>query len=522
MKIKSPFLFVFFLFLALISPAWGDAIQLLDGRFLDDVTLNEAEGGVTIVFKNGEVFIPEKMVREVYKLEPTGAYKPKNEQERERLEKGFVPFEGRWIGRTLRESILAKRKEEALKRMEEAKAHQLWRNRYKAESAHFRFEYTVTPEVFENLKNLFEAFYAEFTRKMGVKLSLQGGKLLVCLYSDREKFHQVSGAPYGALGYFKFVDPVELNIFYERRDPRQTIDVLFHETNHYLTFLIDPKFRYPDWINESLAEYYGASQWDPEKKKMTVGHVQEGRLVVLQDAMIGEEWMGLEEMIRTENFSALHYAWGWSFAHFLIHTPKYSKRFLKFYPALAKDRQLKRRLWAFNMKEVPVDDQIEALKKYLGVKDLKDLEKEWHEYIKTKLELKTHRGFGEAGKWAMRNGMPIKAEKFFKTAIEKGTTDPTTFHQYAMLIQGQENRNKEAIPILEQAIQCDPLNAEYYFDLGRIYEKLGGDENKEKGIRLVKLALEIDPDNPDIAMDIEIEKKMEDEEEEEKKDSSRF
>ena len=36
-------------------------------------------------------------------------------------------------------------------------------------------------------------------------------------------------------------------------------------------------------LNESLAEYYGASSWDPKAKKMTIGGLQEGRLAVIQD-----------------------------------------------------------------------------------------------------------------------------------------------------------------------------------------------------------------------------------------------
>src|SRR5688500_12493908 len=113
---------------------------------------------------------------------------------------------------------------------------------------------------------------------------------------------------------------------------------MLHETNHYLTYLIDPDFRYPLWINESLAEYYGASRWDPASKKMTVGLLQEGRLAAIQDDILAGKWQGLEALFRLEQdaFTADHYAWGWSFVHFLLENEKYASKFKTFYVALAR------------------------------------------------------------------------------------------------------------------------------------------------------------------------------------------
>ena len=114
--------------------------------------------------------------------------------------------------------------------------------------------------------DLFETYFKIFAKEWGVKRG-RLGKLKVCFYHDEDYFRQVSGAGYGVLGYFRFVDPIELNVYNIRNDKQETLSVIFHEVNHYLVYLIDPKFDYSPWVNEGLAEYYGSSKWDPVKTK---------------------------------------------------------------------------------------------------------------------------------------------------------------------------------------------------------------------------------------------------------------
>jgi hypothetical protein len=68
---------------------------------------------------------------------------------------------------------------------------------------------------------------------------------------------------------------------------------MFHESNHYLQSLVDPAFWIPHFPGESLAEYYGASSWDPVKKKLTVGLIQEERLCEIQSDIDAGEGMDL-------------------------------------------------------------------------------------------------------------------------------------------------------------------------------------------------------------------------------------
>ena len=104
--------------------------------------------------------------------------------------------------------------------------------------------------------------------------------------------------PEGVLGYFAPYAH-DLNFFYDRQRTSLTVDVMFHEGNHMLTHMIDEHVWYPAWINEGMAEYYGASEWDPVQKKMTVGGIQSGRLAALWATVEeSEKWQGLEDLIK--------------------------------------------------------------------------------------------------------------------------------------------------------------------------------------------------------------------------------
>src|SRR5262249_28742414 len=189
-------------------------------------------------------------------------------------------------------------------------------------------------------RDLMESYFTEFQKKWKTQQP-KDGRLLVCFYGDEDSFHQVGGAPRGVLGYFKYVRPLELDIYYDRTDPAQSEEVMFHEANHYLQKLLNVDFSMPHFPGESLAEYYGASKWDDKTKKLTVGLVQEGRLAEVQTDVAAGNMLSLEKMLSTDQMYE-HYTWGWSFVYFLMNKDKYSPKFLKFVATLANGKDVKR------------------------------------------------------------------------------------------------------------------------------------------------------------------------------------
>ncbi len=468
-----------------------DSLQLKDGRVLIGQKMTRSSGGILVHFKNGDVLIRSELIRECTAADALVEAKW-TAKEQKKIDRGLVLYEGRWIPTKRRKSLIEAQRQSSIAKIVEVKKHLKWVNRYKHKTKNFQFEFTIDPEIMKGYMELMEAYYKNFTKAWGIKRPSKLPRLRVLFYHDEDYFHQVSAAPAGVIGYYRFVAPRELNFYFDRLDPDMTRDVMFHEANHYLTNLIDLRFNYPAWVNESLAEYYGASEWDPKKKTMTTGRLQEGRLAVIQDAIKTEDWLGLEEMINIKRFASVHYAWGWSFVHFLMQHSKYQKRFKKFYIGLARDSSIKRIPWFRDMKQVAPAEQIKALKRYLGVKDLGKLEQEWRDYVKG-LDAVSHRGYYTAGRIALSQGMPIKAQRLFQTAIKMGSKNPMTFYGYGRALS-QKGKHSEAIAQFQKAIEADPLSGMFYVRLADAMRR-DDDDSNEEAQRYYRLALEIEPNN---------------------------
>lgn len=483
---------------ALLAPlaSGQESLQLTDGRFVIDQKIERHEKGAVIHYTHGDVIVPAELIRECSAFVVENAGQAWSEADLERIEKGQVYFEGAWMPKEKRDRIVEKRRETRAERIAEAKEHRLWRNRYVEETKNFEFHYTIDPEVMQRYAEMLETYFKTFTKEWGIKKPRGMGRLKVCFYHDADYYYQVGGAPNGAIGFFQFVKPIQLHFYYERLDEALTQDVLFHEANHYLTHLIDPKFHYPSWINESLAEYYGASEWDADKKKMIVGNLQEGRLAMIQDSIRQDEWQGLEDLIRLpqQQFNAVHYAWGWSFVHFLMSDKKTEKAFKKFYLALGRDSKIERVPHFYDIKKCEPEVVIEVFKDYMKIDDLKELEKPWHDYVKG-LKAASGAGYRNAGELALARGLPIKAQRYFKTALDLGDNGALTHFGYGRALYSK-SKYAEAKEQFEKAIELDPLQGRTWMYLADTKERLN--ESTVEVERIRELALEIEPDNHDL------------------------
>ena len=482
------------------APCAADFLILKDGRIFERPTMDRVEGGVKVQFENGEILVPDDMIQDALLLrEPAPA--PTTEEEKEKQAKGLVLYEGKWVKPEKRMELVEKKIAERKAYVEELRAMSRWKDRGKEETKHFAFEYTVPPFVFEYFRDLTEAYYKEFAKTWKIKPDKKDGKLTICFYTDIESFHQTGGIGGGVQGYFRFVKPWELNFFYERRDPYHAEQVMYHELNHYLQLLMDTGFNMPHFPGEALAEYYGASKFDPATKKLETGLVLEGRLVEIKNDIAAGEMMGLEKMLRAGEMYE-HYTWGWSLAHFLMNDARYQKKFVKFVKDLVAGKGVKQVTNMGTMKTVEADEVFEHFKRSLGLKkqeDLEELEKEWHEYVTEELKFVTARGLEKAAASASRSGRPLRAKRLFQEAIDKGSTDAMTYYRFGDLLEDDGKRD-EAIALFRKAVELDPLEASFYESLGRALVRKG---EKEEGLRLLKLALELDPGNASVEISIE-------------------
>ena len=238
------------LVLGFAGTAAADMLFLEDGRIVDGKKLTKTDKGVKVGFENGEVFVPKGLIREII-VEGQSDYVPKTAKEKEQLEKGLVPFQGRWMKPAKRERAVKKYLEERRAYFEKVKAMREWMNRHEEQTKHFSFEATVPPHIFERYRDMMEAYYDDFAKTFKVGQPGDLGKLSVCFYADLKYFLRNSGAPGRARGYFQFVKPLSLHFYYDRLDPDYSSEVLFHEANHYMQFLLDPAFVMPHFPSEA-------------------------------------------------------------------------------------------------------------------------------------------------------------------------------------------------------------------------------------------------------------------------------
>lgn len=475
------------------TPMRADILYLKDGRILNGPTMEKEDDGVRVRFENGTVFVPEALILEAVIAGDSG-FVPRDEYEKSQVEKGLTLFQGRWLSPARRDREINKYMEKRRAAIAEEETYRIWRNRRKEKTKHFEFEYTVPQHIFEHYRDLMETYYSAFAKQWKVRRPKSlGARLKVCFYIDRETFTQVGGAPRGAAGYFRHVPPLELNFYYDRFDPVFTEAVMYHETNHYLTKLLNVDLSFPHFPGESLAEYYGASHYDPQTGRLTSGLVQEGRLTSIKTDLAAGKPMTLEKLVATDQLYE-HYTWGWSLVHFLMNDSRYQKKFQKFVIALGKDRDVDR-VETMNQEIIRGPEVYRVFRKCLGLKkdaDVQDLEKEWLAYVREKLELVSPRGKEIAAADAMSSypGRPIRARRLYKEAIDEGSTNPQAFHKYAKLLT-DDNQHEEARRMWNRAIELDPLNPQFYAKLGANLARHG---NEAEGVKFMKLAMEIDPE----------------------------
>jgi tetratricopeptide (TPR) repeat protein len=469
-----------------------DVLCLKDGRVIQSRSMHRTAAGVDVDYAHGTVRVPKAMILDAVLAEDAHV-SPATDEEKDQVAKGFVRFEGKWVTTQERDRMLAKRVEQHRKAIDEMKAHGEWRNRQIQDTKTFRFEYTLPQNIFEPYRNAMEAYFDEFARMWQVKPPKAEDRLPVCFYSDEASFHQIGGAPKGVLGYFRYVRPWDLNIYYERLDPSLSQEVMFHEANHYLQQLINVKFAVPHFPGESLAEYYGATTWDPVKKKLAIGAVNEGRLCEIQTDIAGGNYMDLLKLVTTPDMYE-HYTWGWSLVHFLMSDARYTPKFQRFFFALPDAKGVQRQRIANGLYTIDQQDVWTVFTRELGLKDaaaVRKLEVEWHDYVDQKLKLVTRYGVEKAAFKAKETGRTLRATRLFNEAIDKGSQNALVFHNLAEIYAAGGKRDL-AFDTWKKAIEIDPLEGVFY---SRMAFYLDDTDKKEAG-RLRKLAEEIGYDDP--------------------------
>jgi hypothetical protein len=362
---------------ALAAPAPADRVLTQDGRVLHPRKARAENGGYRLVFESGEIFLPDSSLVASVEIEgDMSEYEPQNDDEREKLAQGYVKYRGKWLSKPAYEGELRREFEASRKRTEELAKHADWRNAWSKETRHFQVKSNTSPEWLDYYCELLEAYYALMDDRIGINPSptMRRTKMEVNIFKSRAEFRELSpwgdgSMPGGVIGFFSPMGR-SLNFFHDYEDPDRSTWVALHECTHLLTYLVDQQYQPQIWVNEGVADYFGSSRVERDKKGKLVihpGELQTDRVLTIQQAIAATRGAGpatggtgdgkdadekkprrktragrtattLEELfvLPRDQFDGFQYAHSWSFVYFLnnYEDGKYAKSFAKFFKGL--------------------------------------------------------------------------------------------------------------------------------------------------------------------------------------------
>lgn len=493
----------------LLAPLAGaDRLITKDGRVLECKKARAEGAGFKLTFENGEILVPDKSQIASVEIEgDMSDYVPANEDEKKKLADGFVRYQGKWLSKAAYEAELGKNFEKSKKRTADIAKHSNFANAWEKESAHFIVRSNTSPELLDYYSELMETYYALQDQRIGISPtpSFRRAKLAVNVYKSRDDFRKLApygGAmPQGVLGFFaprERPDDCSLNFFHNYEEPAQSTWVALHECTHLLTFLVDQQYDPQIWVNEGVADYFGSSKVERDKKGKLVikpGELQTDRVLTVQQAIKGEssstggggprkgagsrgEKLGLEGrpftkleqlfFLSRDEFDGFQYAHAWSFVYFLnnFENGKYQKAFDKFFKGLyTLEKGLPFEPSGRGKKVKPEDIRAYLLKK-LGVKDTDELERQWRAYVEQ---------ISVAGPEArLKRGLYLmNAELDFENALTdlNAAIDGGIQSARAYAARGQSlaftNEREKSIEDFKKAVELDPLSGRYRYLLSR-------------------------------------------------------
>ncbi|MBI3819995.1 MAG: DUF1570 domain-containing protein [Planctomycetes bacterium] len=508
-------------FLLFQSPAaMADRIITKNGRVLEGTVEDKDESTYHIKLATAELDIPKSMVKEILVEGDMSKYKPKDDKEKDMLEKGFVRYQNQWMPKAQYEQSLKKEKDKIKKHLDEEAKHLQFADGWKFETAHFQIQGNCPKEKLDDLAALLEEYYKFMNTQIGMKASgtIQRKKMVVNVYRDEEDYLKSGGAPGGTAGYFSN-EQETLNFYYDFEDEGFTRHVMLHEGTHLLTYLCNPKFEPPSWINEGMAEYFGSSKTgETGKRKMEPGQILDNRLLVLQemekgtagtgkDASITDAYVPLDKWL---SFSASYheasaakasvyqmYSYWWAFCHFMCTHKTYGKKFFSYFKDLYALQGFKTKTGyggndtggvAF---KVEPKEYTEKLMQTLGVKDIKKLDEEFRTWIKAQ-EPVGARGYFYVGRDLCMQRKYDEALVKLDQAIAKGYDTADTYIYRSRCWRGKNQRDKQ-VEDLRKAIVNNPVEPTYRSELASAlrFDK----EGRAEAIQQIKLAVELDPLN---------------------------
>lgn len=413
------------LLLLACADARADTLLLHDGRVLVGPRVEQTADGVTVHFEHGAVRIQAAEVLSRY---------DEGDPEAQIQAKG-------------------------------ARRHRMWRNRYKEESPHFRFETTMSRPVFSLHRDRLLDYHAALLTELKAE-SHDGPTVKACLHKDAREFQQIGGASAGVGASFRFVPPQELVSFDDPARRPTCLRALQWATASHGIGLAFPGLPHGNPIYGALIDYYGAAEPqgdDPTRFRfgLPVGMFCE----ILRHDVAGGLEAGLERM--EDGRRTQRYAWTWAIVHFLMQDAERRTAFLE-------------RLRQIDAAGPPDPATL------LELEDGPDLAKALKDHVAS-LQPTTAVDWIAAGRAAEHRKERVRARSHYAEALALVPRDPEALRCVAALTE-VAGPSEEGVSTWRAYLAVAPLDVEARESLARCLEWSG---LAADGEREVKLAEEI-------------------------------
>jgi hypothetical protein len=196
---------------------------------------------------------------------------------------------------------------------------------YSGKTKHYQLRTNVPRHIVElEIKPFLDALYETYVATFRERFGLEGKGTnfkSVRIYNGFLDYHRETQRPRGNPGYI--VNFSDLHMLYEDADPGHFYKTAFHEGAHQFFGGLMPGAALPTWLTEALATYFEACSYSRATRKITFGNVPPDRLQFAKMQLAREDNPDPEAMfmrVQQPQYTALHYALGWSYLHYLIHT----------------------------------------------------------------------------------------------------------------------------------------------------------------------------------------------------------
>lgn len=242
---------------------------------------------------------------------------------------GLFEYQGRWLPTSMERQLAAWEKLD--------RNCKSWKDAWTTRSRNYQIKTTLPRWVVElEIKPFLDELHRTYTTVFADYFGLKGkasGQAVICIHGSYEEYREVTGRTRGSPGYI--VDGTELRTFYEDFDPATFYNTTFHEGAHQFFDALLPGAELPTWLTEAIASYFEGCTWSRATRKVTVSWLPPDRLTIAKMQLAratspspDQLFMGVDR----PQFTALHYALGWSFVYYLTHSGDGATRsdFIKF------------------------------------------------------------------------------------------------------------------------------------------------------------------------------------------------